>query len=72
MVRGCTLANYVDYEAQYYARFSLLKRAYTRSRIEKNSDFNEFVKKEAYWLEDYALYMAIKDDYRGASFSDWS
>ena len=64
-------ANYVDYEAQYYARFSLLKRAYTRSRIEKNSDFNEFVKKEAYWLEDYALFMAIKDDNRGAEYTKW-
>lgn len=63
--------NYVDYEAHYYARYSLLKRAYKRSDTDSRADYIDFLEKEKYWLEDYALYMAIKDDYRGASFSDW-
>ena len=63
--------NYVDYKAQYYARFSLLRRAYERSSIASDEGFAKFVLDEAYWLNDYALYMAIKDDKRGASIYDW-
>ncbi|MBP5530238.1 MAG: 4-alpha-glucanotransferase, partial [Lachnospiraceae bacterium] len=63
--------NYVDYEAQYYARFSLLRRAYERSSIASDEGFAQFVLEESYWLNDYALYMAIKDDKRGASIYDW-
>ena len=63
--------NYVDYEAQYYARFSLLRRAYERSFIESDKDYAKFILEEAYWLDDYALYMAIKDENRGASMYDW-
>ena len=64
-------AGYVDYAAQYHARFSLLKRAYERSFIESDEDYAKFVLDESYWLNDYALYMAIKDDKRGASIYDW-
>ena len=63
--------NYVDYKAQYYARFSLLRRAYERSSIASDEGFAKFVLDESYWLNDYALYMAIKDDKRGASIYDW-
>ena len=63
--------NYVDYEAQYHARFSLLKRAYKRSDLASNKDYAQFILDEAYWLDDYALYMAIKDYNHGTSFYDW-
>ena len=63
--------SYVDYEAHYYARFSLLKRAYERSHIEADEDYAKFILEESYWLNDYALYMAIKDEKRGASIYDW-
>ncbi len=63
--------NYVDYEAQYYARFSLLRRAYERSFIDSDEQYAKFILEESYWLNDYALYMAIKDDKRGASIYDW-
>ncbi len=63
--------NYVDYEAQYRARFSLLRRAYERSYIESDEGYAKFILEESYWLNDYALYMAIKDDKRGASIYDW-
>ena len=63
--------NYVDYEAHYYARFSLLRRAYERSYIDSDDGYAKFILDEAYWLNDYALYMAIKDDKRGASIYDW-
>ncbi len=62
---------YVDYEAHYHARFSLLKRAYTRSNIASDKEYAKFIIDEAYWLDDYSLYMAIKDYNHGTSFYDW-
>ncbi len=63
--------SYTDYEAQYHARFSLLRRAYERSSIASDEGFAKFILDESYWLNDYALYMAIKDDKRGVSFYEW-
>ena len=65
---------YVDYEKQYKVRMPLLKKAY-HSFIGRNGeserDYKTFVKENAYWLEDYALFMAIKDDHDGKSYSEW-
>ena len=61
----------IDYEKIYLTRFKLLKKAYERSGIEKDPDYAEFVKENAFWLEDYALFMAIKEEYRGKAFSEW-
>jgi 4-alpha-glucanotransferase len=61
----------VDYEKIYYTRFDLLKTAFKRSDITKNEDYIKFVKDNAAWLDDYALYMAIKDSYDGISWIEW-
>ena len=34
-------------------------------------EFDAFLKMEEYWIEDYALFMALKDDANGASWLDW-
>lgn len=65
-------ANYVDYELLYRNRYPLLKKAFERSGFGKNNDaFDAFCKAESFWLEDYALYMAIKDSCGGVSFLEW-
>lgn len=61
---------YVDYEKQFLHRIPLLRRAYERSQITKTTEFQRFVR-ENEWLEDYALFMAIKDSYGGIAFSQW-
>ena len=48
----------VNFEKQFNGRYKLLKKAY--SRFEKSSDFRAFCDREAYWLNDYALYMKLK------------
>lgn len=63
--------NYVDYDLIFHSRFKLLKKAFLNSRIEKDEDFQTFIKKEENWLKDYALYMAIKDSYEGKSWLLW-
>ena len=59
----------IDYEKIYRSRFKVLKKAY--DRFEKNEDYNDFVNENSYWLEDYALYMAIKDRNNGVSWKEW-
>lgn len=62
----------VDYEKIYYGRFSLLRKAHTKSKIEDDKAFKKFVKDNAFWLDNYALYMAIKTAiYKGKSFTEW-
>jgi len=62
---------YIDYGKLYKYRFALLKKAYQRSNIGKIRKFHEFASENAYWLDDYALYMAIKDHFGGKSFIEW-
>ena len=61
----------IDYAALYERRFPLLRRAFERGEIEKMPDFQCFVEDNAFWLEDYALFMALKDAHGGRSFTEW-
>ena len=64
-------AEYVDYEKIYQSRFQILKLAFHNSEIEKEKDFYSFVEENCFWLQDYALYMAVKDSVAGKSWSEW-
>ena len=52
-------ADSIDYEKIYNSRFKVLKKAF--ERFEKDEAYDNFIKENAYWLDDYSLYMAIKD-----------
>ena len=64
-------ASYIDYEKIWLSRFKVLKIAYDRSDIEKESKYKKFIKENNFWLDDYALYMAIKNKFGGVSFIEW-
>lgn len=59
----------VDYEKLYKSRFALLKKAF--DRFVPDAGYGRFMEENAYWLEDYSLFMAIKDDHGGASWTQW-
>ena len=61
-----------DYGKIYRERFDLLRIAYGRSDISHNSDFVRFVQENGYWLEDYALFMAVKLRFDGAAWCEWA
>ena len=61
----------VDYEKLHAVRYPLLRRAYERFATKLDSDFLAFCRKEADWLHDYALFMAIKNEQGGRSFDQW-
>jgi 4-alpha-glucanotransferase len=62
---------YVDYEKIYLSRFDMLRKAYERSSFLTEEAYLSFRKENISWLEDYALYMAIKDSYGGLSWANW-
>lgn len=64
--------NFIDYGKMYENRFKLLRLAYERSHIAENPEFHQFVQENAGWLEDYALFMAVKIRFDGAPWSEWA
>ena len=63
--------SYVDYAKMYEFRFKLLRMAFERWDSEKEEGFAEFVEENADWLEDYCMYMAIKNDLGGIIWMEW-
>ena len=61
---------YVDYGRIYESRFTLLKKAFARFDA-KEEGYEAFFKENAFWLEDYALFMAVKNSFDGVSFEEW-
>ena len=64
----------VDYGALYRNRYEVLQIAYERFKErggQTTAAYQEFCEKESFWLEDYALYMAIKQQQDGKSWQDW-
>ena len=57
----------VDYGAVYEGRFKILKVAFERFRgtADKDADYQAFLKENSYWLEDYCLFMALKEQNDG-------
>ena len=67
----------IDYEKIYKTRFKVLKKAHERFRDrmagghhERNA-YEKFVSENAFWLDDYSLYMAVKDKNNGVSWNEW-
>ena len=61
----------INYEKVYFSRFKLLKLAFERSRARENEDFITFEKENSFWLEDYALFMAVKNSFEGKAWIEW-
>ena len=61
----------VDFDAVIAAKDSLLRTAYSRFP-EADGAFDAFVAANASWLDDYALFMAVKQAHGGAAWYDWS
>ena len=71
---GCDFGDcrdFIDYDKIYKQRFRLLQKAYENSGISEDEEFIRFCEKNAYWLEDYALYMAVKKSFGGVGWLSW-
>lgn len=65
-------ADSVDYEKIYKGRYKLLRKAYENSNISENPDYQRFVAENNWWLSDYALFMAVKDQFGGVEWTKWA
>ena len=65
----------VDYSLLYQNRFALLRLAADRFRQRRadrgEPDFDRFCADNAAWLDDYALFMALKEKLGGQPWLDW-
>ena len=61
----------VDYAALYEGHRSVLGAAVARLREGRAAELAAFCARESAWLEDYALFMAIKDSRGGAPWTAW-
>ena len=65
----------VDFDHVTTLKKALLLKAYQRFRqlqpAQVVNAFNKFSAKENYWLEDYALFVALKDGHGGRPWTEW-
>ena len=61
----------IDYGLLYEKRWSLLRTAFGRSRHAGTKEYADFCRENEYWLEDYALFMAVKNAHGGAALEFW-
>ncbi len=61
----------VDYLALYNHRFSVLRAACARLRPEDLSQLSQECGDLTDWLEDYALFMALKQSHQGRPWLEW-
>lgn len=60
---------YVDYGRVYETRFKVLRKAF--DRFQENEEFCRFGEENAFWLDDYCLYMAVKGTQGQRSWLEW-
>jgi 4-alpha-glucanotransferase len=67
----------VDYDSVIRFKQRLLETAWANFKAMQHSagslapDYGEFCARQAPWLEDYALFRALKDKYHGAYYLEW-
>ncbi|MDO4621592.1 MAG: 4-alpha-glucanotransferase [Eubacteriales bacterium] len=63
----------VDYGAMYENRKAVLHKAFVRFKesAEEETEYKAFIKKNKYWLEDYALFRAMKHRHQQKSWLEW-
>ena len=59
----------VDFGTMYIQRNRVLKLAY--SRFTPDAGYQKFVEENTQWLDDYALFMSLKESFSGATWLDW-
>lgn len=65
-------ADDIDYNQLYKERGRLLRLAYSRSDIGHNAEFAAFCEQNKWWLDDFALFMAVKDRFEGKPWIEWA
>ena len=73
--KGAFSSSTIDYDVVIPFKHALLEKAWTRFRRGVRPDlipaYQEFCQSRQHWLEDYALFRALKVRYGSASYLEW-
>lgn len=61
----------VNYEAVYYKRYDILRKAADRFMENPSPEYSDFCDEQKEWIYDYALFMALKDANGGVAWIEW-
>lgn len=61
----------VDYEKMFYNKMPVLRIAFENSKEKYKSEIKKFKTENKAWLDDYALYMAVKSEFDLKSWQEW-
>ena len=61
----------VDYALLYQNRYPVLRKACRRLLENPPADYEAFLAEHSFWLEDYALFMSLKDSHGGQPWTQW-
>lgn len=64
--------NYIDYDYQYKKKKKLLRALYEESDCKNSQQFNLFCERERGWLDDFAIFSAVKEREEGRAWYAWS
>ena len=59
----------VDFGNMWSKRFPVLEKAF--KRFKPNTAYETFVKKNKDWLDDYALFMSVKEKFGNGQWTEW-
>ena len=67
---------YIDYGAVYNEKYPLLRMAYENFKSSDNHELREnlehFKRENASWLNDYSLYISLKNHFNGLPWNEWA
>lgn len=67
---------YIDYGAVYNQKYPLLRKAYENFKSSDNHEMREnlehFKRENASWLNDYSLYISLKNHFNGIPWNEWA
>lgn len=61
----------VDYYHLFRHRDQILRKAYARGIRRSGKRFSDFVRKNSWWLEDYAFFMSLKEYFAYEAYTLW-
>ncbi|HEX9024907.1 MAG TPA: 4-alpha-glucanotransferase [Clostridium sp.] len=61
----------IDYGLIFKQKLIILRKAYNNFKLKKIEGLKEFQENESYWLDDYSLYMALKNHFDLKSWQTW-
>ena len=59
----------VEYDKVIEFKYKVMRQAFTT--FSETDDYHKFVKEESFWLEDFSLFMALKNHFNNIAWNRW-